>query len=49
MESGQMSKAGTDTGSARSASKPRLSPELQELMHMLVSLEHHLARDSNDR
>jgi hypothetical protein len=28
--------------------KTRLSPELQELMHMLSSLEHQLARDNEN-
>jgi hypothetical protein len=33
----------------RSAAKPRLSPELQELMHMLTSLERQFARDNDER
>ena len=35
----------TDARGSRRSGKTRLSPELQELMHMLSSLEHQFNRD----
>jgi hypothetical protein len=49
MQSGDANETGARTGSLRGTAKPKLSPELQELMHLLSSLEHRLIRDGADQ
>jgi|GraSoiStandDraft_4_1057263.scaffolds.fasta_scaffold3927934_1 hypothetical protein len=49
MQSGDANETGARTGSLRGTPKPKLSPELQELMHLLSSLEHRLIRDGADQ
>jgi len=49
MQSGDANETGARTDSLRGTPKPKLSPELQELMHLLSSLEHRLIRDGADQ
>jgi hypothetical protein len=49
MQGGEMTDQTNGSGAKeRGAAKPRVSPELQELMHMLSSLEHQFTRKSAD-
>ncbi len=46
MKSGQTMDAGNNE--TRRGNKRRVSPELQEFIHMLSALEHQFDRDSNE-
>jgi hypothetical protein len=48
MQNGEVTTGTSARSNGQRATKPRLSPELQELMHMLSSLEHQFTPENGD-
>ena len=48
MHSGEMASETAGRTGQRGGAKMRVSPELQELMHMLSSLEHQFSREDGE-